>query len=125
VSASSGVQATFFAWEDTVVQGRGDLDRSKVIREILELGLAQPIDKALMTSALSAARRGLAALGEEPPERRTSWMDVEVRLGGVRRNAALIVGIEDGDLRAEAQRLFAECHPGELKLLEIAVTLLG
>ena len=101
----------------------GDGRRPDAILAFLGAGLFQRPSRTEAVDAIAAARRGVAAC----QARRApvwQWLAGEVRLGGIRENAAVLAVLEIPDLREETGRAYAREHPDRLPALQSMLTVL-
>jgi hypothetical protein len=92
-----------------------DLRRDALTR-FLGAGITPAPSKALLVSALGAARRAVVALqaGAEPLH---GWLASEVRYHGIRENAATLAAMEVADMRERVSAEYAQRHPDRVPLL--------
>lgn len=90
--------------------------RIRLVRSVLGLGLTQPLDPAVMTRALGAARHDLRSAPDAAA--RSAWLAGELAAAGVRRNAALLVAVEDPGTREAAAATFVRLYPDHEALLD-------
>jgi hypothetical protein len=93
---------------------RGDLPAEKwrraALAAFLGAGMPSPPSKSLLVSALAGARRVVAehrALGLAVDR----WLAGEVRLRGVRENAAVLAVLEMPERREEVAQAYLRQHP--------------
>ncbi|MFF5235039.1 hypothetical protein [Dactylosporangium sp. NPDC000521] len=98
--------------------------RSEAIVGFLSAGLDVPPSRAVIVSALGEARRvvrGRRELGLGIGE----WLDGEVRLRGVRENAAVLAVLEVPEWRDGAAGGYRGAHPERAGVLEAVLAVIG
>jgi hypothetical protein len=101
----------------------GDEHRPDAILALPGAGLLQRPSRAQAVDALAAARREVAACRESRAPI-WQWLADEVRLRGIRENAAVLAVLEIPDLREDAALAFAREHPDRLPALQSMLTVL-
>jgi hypothetical protein len=104
------------------VTGPEDPHRRALIA-FLSAGTAPAPATAQLVSALAAARRAVAA-SRSPGRPLTEWLEGEVRLGGLRENAAVLAAMEVPEIRQTVARRFRREHPDRADLLAEMLTYL-
>ena|SRR5258708_4704266 len=103
-------------------RGAGDADssgegrRRAALTAFLGAGMASPPSEALLVAALAGARRVVAvhqARGLAVDE----WLAGEVRLRGIRENAAVVAVLEMPGRGEETARAYRQEHPGRADVL--------
>ncbi|GAB3832669.1 hypothetical protein ACFPIJ_57435 [Dactylosporangium cerinum] len=104
--------------------GLEDQRRSDAIVAFLGAGLLSPPSRAVMVSALAGARRAV----KEHQARHAaidSWLAGEIRLRGVRENAAVLAVLEVPERRADVAAMYRTGHPDRVAVLELVVAVLA
>jgi hypothetical protein len=98
--------------------------RREAIIAFLGAGLHQPLSAALAVGALASARRAIAAhlasgtsIGE--------WLAGEIRVPGIRENAAVVAVIEMPGRQHATAHAYALRHPERLKVLNDLLAVLS
>jgi hypothetical protein len=106
--------------DDPLTQER----RRAAVVSFLGAGLSSPLPTSVMVSALAAARRELQAhLARRAPV--NSWLESEVRLRGVRENAAVLAVLELPEQRAEIAEAYRRDHPDRVGALDELMVVLA
>ncbi len=89
---------------------------SQAIMAFLGAGLRPPPSRALAVTALAGARR---SVGSHPArgESLGKWLAGEVRVRGIRENAAVLAVLELPGYRAMAAQAYARHHPDRITAL--------
>lgn len=90
--------------------------RQAAVTAFLCAGMSAPPSTALMVQALAGARREVA----EHQQRGLAvdqWLADEVRLRGIRENAAILAVMETPGQREEAARAYCQQHPDRTGVL--------
>lgn len=102
----------------------GDKHRRDAIIAFLGAGLYQPPSRALAVDALASVRRAVAAhLTRGKPI--SEWLASEIRLRGIRENAAVLAVIETPGHQYPAAHAYAQRHPDRLKVLNDLLAVLS
>jgi hypothetical protein len=80
-------------------------------------GLAASPTKAQLVSALATARKSIAAL-QARHQNVDGWLSSEVRLRGIRENAATVAALEIPELRDRVATNYRREHPDRIKVLD-------
>jgi hypothetical protein len=111
-------------------RGAGDADssakgrRRAALSAFLGVGMASPPSEALLVAALAGARRAVAAhqaRGLAVDE----WLAGEVRLRGIRENAAVLAVLEMPGRGEETARAYRQAHPDRAGVLSGLLEVLG
>jgi len=94
----------------------GEERRSEVIMAFLGAGLHQPPSRALAVSCLAEARRMVASLLSRG-EPIGPWLASEIRLHGIRENAAVLAAMEVTGYRHDTARSYLRDHPDRFDAL--------
>jgi hypothetical protein len=101
-----------------------DQRRSEAIIAFLGAGLPSPPSRAVMVLALADARRAV-----KEHQARTapigSWLAGEIRLGGVRENAAVLAVLEGPERRADVAAMYRTEHPDRVAVLGTVMVVLA
>lgn len=97
--------------------------RRAALVAFLSAGLPSPPPTSVMVSALAAARREILAhrARSEPLD---SWLSNEVRLRGVKENAAVLAALELPALRVEVATAYRREHPDRTTALDAVMAIL-
>jgi hypothetical protein len=104
--------------------GLEDQRRSDAIVAFLGAGLSSPPSRTVMVSALANARRAV----EEHQARSAAidgWLAGEIRLRGVRENAAVLAVLELPERRPDVAAVYRGEHPDRVAALEAVVAVLA
>jgi hypothetical protein len=88
----------------------------QAIMAFLGAGLRPPPSRALTVTALAGARRAVAS-HQARGESLGKWLAGEVRVRGIRENAAVLAVMELPEYRAMAAQAYARHHPGRITAL--------
>lgn len=91
--------------------------RSNAIVAFLGAGLAALPSTALMVTTLADARRSIAAL-QAQSRPIDDWLAREVRLGGIRENAAVLAALESLERQVEIAEAFRRRHSDRQQQLD-------
>ena len=86
-------------------------------------GLASSPTKAQLVSTLATARRSIAALRARH-QNVDGWLSSEVRLRGIRENAATVAALEIPELRDRVATNYRREHPERIKPLDALLNFL-
>jgi hypothetical protein len=89
----------------------------------LSAGLPSPLPTSVMVAALAAARREVVA-HQARNESLGSWLASEVRMRGVRENAAVLAVLELPARRAEVAAAYRREHPDRATTLDAVMAIL-
>src|SRR5262245_66298123 len=96
--------------EDAGLDDPSQERRHAAVVSFLGAGLSFPLPTSVMVSALAAARREVKAhLARRAPV--DCWLESEVRLRGVRENAAVLAVLDLPERRAEVAEGYRRDHP--------------
>ena len=90
--------------------------RQAALTAFLSAGLPAAPSTALLVQALAAARRAVAAKQQNGPAI-DQWLAGEIRLRGIRENAAVLAALETPGHREETARAYHEQHPDRTREL--------
>jgi hypothetical protein len=114
--------------EDQCGVGRDDLAaeerRRVVVAAFIGAGVPSPPSTALLVQALAGARRAVAmysARGLAVDQ----WLAGEVRLRGIRENAAVLAVLEMPERREEVAQAYREQHPNRAGALNDLLAVLA
>jgi len=100
-------------WVDTPAGER----RSAALVAFLDAGMCSPLSRALIVQVLAGARRAVA-LHQPHGRALDEWLAGEVRLRGIRENAAVLAVLElVPGRREEAARAYRHEHPDRAGVL--------
>jgi hypothetical protein len=111
-------------WTASVPRRAMRTTRRDVIIAFLGAGLHQPLSAALAVDALARARRTVAAhlaRGASLSE----WLDSQIRVPGIRENAAVLAVIEIPGHQDATAHAYALRHPERLKVLNHLLAVLS
>jgi hypothetical protein len=97
--------------------GQAEGNRRAVLMAFLGVGMPSAPTRALMVAALAGARRAVAehqARGQGLDE----WLAGEIRVRGIRENAAVLAVLELPARREEAARAYCQAHPDRAAVLD-------
>jgi hypothetical protein len=102
----------------------GEEPRRKAIMAFLGAGLHQAPTPATAVPALASARRMVTSLlsRHEPI---TPWLANEIRLRGIRENAAILAVMEMPEYRHGTAQAYARDHPERLDVLRALLAVLA
>jgi hypothetical protein len=107
---------------------RGDLPpegrRRAALTGFLGAGMPSPPSTALMVAALAGARRAVA-MHQERGLAVDQWLAGEVRLRGIRENAAVLAVLEVPGRREEIAQACRQQHPDRAGALNALLTVLA
>jgi hypothetical protein len=114
--------------EDRHGVGRDDLSaeerRRVVVVAFIGAGVPSPPSTALLVQALAGARRAVA-MHQARGLAIDQWLAGEVRLRGIRENAAVLAVLEVPGRREEIAREYREQHPDRAGVLNDLLAVLG
>jgi hypothetical protein len=90
--------------------------RQAVLVAFLGAGLSDPPSTALVVQALADARRAVAAQPQHSPAI-DQWLASEMRLHGIRENAAVLALLETPGHRERTAQVYRQQHPDRLTIL--------
>jgi hypothetical protein len=90
--------------------------RRDAVIAFLGAGLLQPPSPALAVAVLSGARR-IVASHQARGESISAWLTSQIRLHGIRENAATLAAVEVPGYRHQAAQTYALHHPDRRKAL--------
>jgi hypothetical protein len=111
--------------EEVPAPGESDREdrRRQALIGFLAAGMAPAPATAQLVSALAAARRAVAAnrsRGRPVDE----WLQGEIRVRGIRENAALLAALEIPEMRERIARQFRQDYPERASVLDEILTYL-
>jgi hypothetical protein len=93
-----------------------DKRRAAALVAFLGVGMHSPPSSALLLSALADARRSVA-MHQARGQPVDGWLAGEVRLRGIRENAAVLAVLELPERREEAAQAYRQQHPDRAGVL--------
>ena len=105
------------------VMAPDDGRRSETIIAFLGAGLHQPPTRAAALMALAQAR-GTVAARQVSGESLNGWLAGEIKVRGIRENAAVLAVMEVPGQRESAARAYASEHPDRVRVLNDMLALL-
>ena len=107
---------------------RGDLlaeeRRRAAVAAFIGAGMRSPPSKALLVAALAGARRAVA-MHQARGLALDQWLAGEVRLRGIRENAAVLAVLEMPGRREEIAQAYRRRHPDRAGALNDLLAVLG
>jgi hypothetical protein len=98
--------------------------RREALVAFLWAGMTGMPDKAVIVMRLADARRAVAMHQERglPPD---GWLADQVRVRGIRENAAVLAALEVAEWREQAAEIYRREHPDRVKVLDEFLAALG
>jgi len=103
------------SWAGSADTAAGERRRAALIT-FLGAGMPSPPSRALMVEVLAGARRAIA-MHQRHGRALNEWLAGEVRLGGIRENAAVVAVLELPGRREDAARAYCREHPDRAGVL--------
>jgi hypothetical protein len=98
--------------------------RSAALTAFLGAGMSSPPSTALLVAALADARRAVA-VRQARGRAIDQWLASEIRLRGIRENAAVLAVLEMRGQRDEIARAYRRQHPDRAGVLDDLLAVLG
>lgn len=103
--------------EDRDAAGLHEDRRREVIAAFLSTGMTGAPSPTVMVTAPSNAQRAVA-MHRERQLQLDGWLASEVRLPGIRENAAVLAALESSGWREQAAGIYRQEHPERREMLE-------